>query len=142
MTSSALELSECRERVLPRQLQALLNRGAFWAQNRSLEDLAVALAHSEPIVSLWDGETLVGFGRATSDGVYRAVLWDIVVDPDYQGRGWGRKLVTKLLEHPRLRRVERIYLMTTYQQSFYERLGFSPDTGTTTLYLSPPPPRP
>jgi len=28
-------------------------------------------------------------------------------------------------------RVERVYLMTTYKQSFYERIGFQPNASTT-----------
>lgn len=75
------------------QLLLLLNRNAFWAQNRQRQEMERAVAHSHPVVSAWDGERLIGFGRATSDGVYRAVLWDIVVDHDYRRQGIGRKLV-------------------------------------------------
>jgi N-acetylglutamate synthase-like GNAT family acetyltransferase len=66
----------------------------------------------------------VGFGRATSDGIFRAVLWDVVVDGAYQGRGLGRQIVEDLLERPCLRRVERVYLMTTNSSGFYQQLGF------------------
>ena len=77
------------------------------------------------MVSLWRGKRLVGFGRATSDGFSRAVLWDIVVAGDLQGRGLGRLVVEALLEAPELQDVERIYLMTTRSSGFYEQLGFS-----------------
>jgi ribosomal protein S18 acetylase RimI-like enzyme len=116
------------------QLQMLFNKGAFWAQNRSLEDLQIAIANSEPVVSAWDGELLIGFARATSDGIYRATIWDVVVDPDYQRLGLGRKLVETVLAHPRMQRVERIYLTTTHQKSFYERIGFEMNT-THTMVL-------
>ena len=66
----------------------------------------------------------MGFGRATSDGIFRAVLWDVVVDGAYQGRGLGRQIVEGLLERPCLRRVERVYLMTTNSSGFYQQLGF------------------
>jgi N-acetylglutamate synthase-like GNAT family acetyltransferase len=66
----------------------------------------------------------VGFGRATSDGIFRAVLWDVVVAREYQGRGLGRQIVEGLLERPCLRRVERVYLMTTNSSGFYQQLGF------------------
>jgi N-acetylglutamate synthase-like GNAT family acetyltransferase len=113
------------------QLQTLFEQAAFWAQGRSLEDLNVAIANSEPVVSVWDGERLIGFARANSDGIYRATIWDVVIHPDYQGRGLGRKLVQTVLSHPRLSRVERIYLMTTHQQRFYERIGFECNSSTT-----------
>ena len=39
---------------------------------------------------------MVGFGRATTDGIYRAVLWDVVVAGDLQGKGLGRKVIASL----------------------------------------------
>ena len=82
------------------------------------------LAGSTVVVSLWRGKRLVGFGRATSDGIYRAVLWDVVIPDDLQGQGLGRQLVESLLQAKQLRKVERIYLMTTNSAGFYEQLGF------------------
>lgn len=113
------------------KLQALLNKSAFWAVNRQIEDLQVAVNRSEPVISAWDENRLVGFARATSDGIYRATIWDVVIDCDYQRLGLGRKLVETVLEHPCMQRVERIYLTTTHQQSFYKRLGFELNSSTT-----------
>ena len=114
-----------------RSLLGLFALAAFWARERRLEDLELAIAHSHPVVTAWKGESLIGFARATSDGVYRATIWDVVVHNDYQGQGIGRKLVGTLISHPHMSRVERIYLMTTYQQRFYERIGFQSNQSTT-----------
>lgn len=118
------------------QLQALLQLGAFWAQERSIEDLSVAIANSNPVISVWDEQRLIGFARATSDGVYRATIWDVVIHPDYRGAGLGQKLVETVLSHPHVNRVERVYLMTTHQQRFYERIGFEPNTSTTLVLFN------
>ena len=106
------------------KLQRLFRKHAFWAQQRSTEDLRRMLRGSPVVVSLWRGKRLVGVGRASSDGIHRAVLWDIVVAGDLQGRGLGRRVVEALLDSPRLRNVERIYLMTTNSAGFYRQLGF------------------
>lgn len=116
------------------QLQALFQVAAFWARDRQIDDLKTAVVHSCPVASVWDGDRLIGFARATSDGVYRATIWDVVVHPDYQGAGLGRKLVETVLMHPHVNRVERVYLMTTKQQAFYERIGFQ-ENPTTTMVL-------
>lgn len=116
------------------QLIELFQRAAFWASDRTAEDMAIAIAHSHPVVTAWDHDTLIGFARATSDGVYRATIWDVVVHPDYQGEGLGRKLVETVLSHPLMSRIERVYLMTTHQQAFYERIGFQ-ENQTTTMVL-------
>jgi len=126
------------EKVDLQQLQGLFKGAAFWARERSLEDLATAINFSEPVVSVWDGDRMIGCARATSDGIYRATIWDVVIDEDYQGGGLGRKLVQTVLSHPRMCRVERVYLMTTYKQSFYERIGFQRNASTTMVLENQP----
>ena len=106
------------------KLQKLFNRYAFWARGRSTSQLQRLLKGSDAVVSLWKGKRMVGFGRATSDGFSRAVLWDVVVAGDLQGDGLGRKVVEELLSNPEVYRVERIYIMTTKSSGFYRQLGF------------------
>ncbi|MFM2158633.1 MAG: hypothetical protein RLZZ124_1107 [Cyanobacteriota bacterium] len=107
-----------------RQLQALLDAHSFWAQGRPRAQLRRMLAGSQAVVTAWRGRRLVGFGRASSDGVYRAVLWDVVVAADEQGQGLGRRLVETLLSDTAIAGIERIYLMTTNSAGFYRQLGF------------------
>jgi ribosomal protein S18 acetylase RimI-like enzyme len=107
-----------------RQLQRLLDEHSFWASGRSQRELDRMLAGSQVVVSAWNGSRLVGFGRATSDGVFRATLWDVVVAGEHQGQGLGRRVVEALLQAPALVAVERVYLMTTNSAGFYEQLGF------------------
>jgi ribosomal protein S18 acetylase RimI-like enzyme len=120
-----------------KELQELFNVAAFWAKDRQIEDLAIAIANSDPVISVWDGERMIGFARATSDGIYRGTIWDVVIHPDYQGAGLGRKLVQTVLSHPRMSRVERVYLMTTRQQKFYEHIGFEYNASTTMVLYNP-----
>lgn len=121
-----------------RQLQALFKVAAFWACDRTPAAMATAIAHSHPVVLAWDGAALIGFARATSDGVFRATLWDVVIHPHYQGAGLGRRLVETVLAHPHVSRVERVYLMTTHQQAFYERIGFQTNDTTTMVLFNQP----
>lgn len=120
-------------------VQALFDVTAFWARDRDLDDLATAIAHSQPVITAWDGDRLIGFARATSDGVYRATIWDVVIHPDYQGAGLGRKLIHTVLSHPHMIRVERVYLMTTNQREFYERIGFQGNPTHTLVLLNSTP---
>lgn len=106
------------------KLQRLLDKHAFWARGRSFRQLRRLLAGSEAVVTLWRGKRLVGFGRATSDGLCRAVLWDVVVAESHRSQGLGRRVVEELLRCPAVRAVERVYLMTTNSEGFYRHLGF------------------
>ncbi|MBM5784861.1 MAG: GNAT family N-acetyltransferase [Cyanobacteria bacterium K_DeepCast_35m_m1_288] len=106
------------------QLQRLLDAHSFWAIGRSKRELSQMLAGSQAVISAWQDSNLVGFGRATSDGVFRTVLWDVVVAGEHRGRGLGQRIVEALLQEPVLQGVERTYLMTTNSVGFYEKLGF------------------
>ena len=132
-----IQFCDQKAKVEANQLQELFQLAAFWATDRTPDDMAVAIANSDPVISAWDGDRLIGFARATSDGIYRAVIWDVVIHPDYQGAGLGRKLVQTVLSHPKLNRVERVYLMTTHQQKFYERIGFEENASTTMVLYNP-----
>jgi ribosomal protein S18 acetylase RimI-like enzyme len=133
MDCSQIQFCLERAKIDLNQLQELFRLGAFWAKERKMEEMAIAIANSNPVVTVWDGDLLIGFARATSDGIYRAAIWDVVIHPHYRGCGLGRKLVETVLTHPIVNKVERVYLTTTNQQSFYERIGFKPNTTTTMI---------
>jgi GNAT superfamily N-acetyltransferase len=105
------------------QVQRLLNQTP-WARGRSKDGLSRMLTHSDFVFTAWDGPSLVGFARVLTDRVYRATLWDVVVDGPYQGRGVGEGLMSFVLAHPVLSRVEKFWLNTRDKQTFYERFGF------------------
>ena len=106
------------------KLKRLLDNHAFWARNRNFHSLRKLLIGSTVVITLWQDKRIVGFGRATSDQIYRAVLWDVVVADDQQGKGLGRLVIEALLSSPEINKVERIYLMTTHERNFYKQLGF------------------
>lgn len=135
---SHIQFCEGHSKVDITQLIALFNSAALWAKNRKIEELEIAIANSNPVVTVWDGKQMIGFGRATSDCIYRGTIWDIVIHQNYQGGGLGRKLVQTILSHPRMCHVERVYLMTTYQQKFYQRIGFQYNQTTTMVLHNQP----
>jgi len=84
---------------------------------------AFEASHSVVFVREADGTGgLAGFGRAISDGVYQAALYDIAVVPEMQGRGVGRLIVERLLE--RLPGCNVILYAAPGKEGFYRRLGF------------------
>ena len=106
------------------KLQQFLNKNTFWAKNREIKNLKKCLAQSDVVVSIWLGKEMIGFGRALTDGVYRGVLWDIVIDERLQGKGYGKIVVNALLNSKEMKRVKKIYLMTTNKKDFYCQLDF------------------
>jgi len=88
------------------------------------------LENTDLALSVWEGERLIGFGRVLTDYVYRASIWDVIVDPASQGQDIGTQIMERILHHPDLKRVELFWLCTRDKQAFYGKLGFSADEQT------------
>ena len=112
-----------RKDIDPAQLVALY-RQAPWANTRTAADARDMLTHTDVAITAWDENRLVGLGRVLTDYVYRASIWDVIVDAAYQGQDIGTRIIHRILEHPALTRVELFWLCTR-SPSFYEKLGFS-----------------
>jgi len=68
---------------------------------RPVDDLAriqKMLDHADLTVSAWDGERLIGIGRALTDFSFCCYLSDLAVDREYQRKGIGRVLVAHIQE--------------------------------------------
>ena len=68
---------------------------------------------------------LVAWCAILSDGVRHAVLLDVIVHPRWQGRGVGRALVARAIEHIASRGVTVVHVDFTIENAaFYARCGF------------------
>tara|TARA_E500000331_G_scaffold263005_1_gene253968 strand:+ start:95 stop:556 length:462 start_codon:yes stop_codon:yes gene_type:complete len=106
------------------QLKDLFESQSFWAKGRKKKELKKMIKNSSCVITIWQGNRLIGFGRATSDCIYRAVLWDIVIAKDHQNSGLGKLLVKSLLSSHSIKDVEKVYLMTTNSKDFYKTCKF------------------
>lgn len=89
------------------------------------DDLRIAFTNSRFKVFAFDGERLVGAGRALADGVDCAYLCDVAVHPDHQGKGLGRELMSQLRRLTEGHRKLVLYAAAG-KDGFYRRLGFEP----------------
>lgn len=84
-----------------------------------------AIRNSSHIVTAWHGKALVGLARCVSDDVAICYLQDILIHPEYQRLGIGRRLLASCLE--RFAHVRMQVLITDdeeRQKLFYESLGY------------------
>lgn len=99
------------------------------------EQARIGLENSAYLTVAWDdsesrGETKsVGMARVISDGGYMALIVDVMVLPEYQGKGVGRRLMENITEWldqlTKDGRCVMINLMATPgNESFYEKFGF------------------
>lgn len=107
-------------------LEQLYKQG-WWSQDRKLEDIETMLHHSDLLIGLVDTETqkLIGFTRVLTDCIYRAVIFDVLVDSSYQKQGLGQILMQEIINNPQLKSVECFILFCLPEMvSFYEKIGF------------------
>lgn len=96
------------------------------------EELFDTLKKSYYCVSAYDADNLIGFGRIMSDGILHAMIYEMIVHPDYQGNGIGREIMHRLLTWCFENKIRDIQLFCARgKRSFYENMGFAarPDDG-------------
>jgi GNAT superfamily N-acetyltransferase len=78
------------------QLAALFTSVGWHLRAADRERLRQQVVGAMFVVSAWNGDTLIGFARAISDGATNAYVSTVAVLPAYQGRGIGRELIRRL----------------------------------------------
>ena len=71
----------------------------------------------------YDGQNIIGVGRALADGADCSYICDIALHPEYQGLGLGKQIVLNLVKlshgHKKI-----ILYANPGKEGFYSKLGF------------------
>jgi aralkylamine N-acetyltransferase len=89
---------------------------------RSGELLERLFKASQKTVVAYDGPRLIGLARALSDGIIHAAIYDVVLLPEYQGKGIGRQLMKVLCDQ--LPVPNKILFAVPGREEFYRKCGF------------------
>ncbi|WP_374939779.1 GNAT family N-acetyltransferase [Bacillus sp. MCCB 382] len=102
----------------------------------SIEVISIIFQRSDVVsISVYDGR-IVGVGRALTDGVFNATIYDVVVHRDYQRRGIASYIMRDLLEQ--LKNISCIQLIsTTGNEAFYRKHGLKNLKTGMARYLNP-----
>tara|TARA_B100000579_G_scaffold418214_1_gene415538 strand:+ start:60 stop:602 length:543 start_codon:yes stop_codon:yes gene_type:complete len=109
------------------ELEQLL-QAVGWGR-RPLRRVKRALDNSLIKVGLWQHDPkfpkLIGFARCTGDGVIDATIWDVAINPVYQGYGLGKQLMTYLMINLKREGISRVTLFADSDViKFYKRQGW------------------
>ena len=99
-----------------------------WSR-RPIRRVKRALEFSILVVGLWRHDEkfprLVGFARCTGDGVIEATIWDVAVNPVYQGLGLGKELMNYILKELKRIGISKVTLFADADVvSFYKKQGW------------------
>ncbi|MCL2708965.1 MAG: GNAT family N-acetyltransferase [Defluviitaleaceae bacterium] len=125
--------SEAKKDLPAEQLHRLFFL-AGWAGDEPVCDpealpfFSLPFINSTVVVSAWAGERLVGAVRVLSDKLGRSVIYDLVVDPEYQRKGIGSELARRCVAHY----PDSEWSLETSEKNvgFYEKIGFGRSLGT------------
>lgn len=103
-----------------KEVAAVLDRSGL--SHLPPEKQKAAFTNSYAVVFVYDGNKIVGVARALSDGVCQGAIYNVALDPDYQGYGIGKEMIRNLL---RQLAGQNVILYTHPKTiSLYERMGF------------------
>lgn len=98
-----------------------------WDRDMSIDpgQLFDAVQHSWYIINAYMGERLVGSCRVLSDGYLHAFIVEMIVDPMYQRKKIGTRMMEKVMERCHEAGIQYIQLFAaTGKKDFYNRMGF------------------
>ena len=103
---------------------------SVWGNAPTMEQVSLALENTLFTVSICDGEKCVAMARMIGDMGLCCYIKDVVVHPDYQGRGLGRTLIDELLRFVNEHGISGTSVFVELaampdKVPFYERFGFS-----------------
>lgn len=87
------------------------------------------IEHTTFLVAVRDREKMIGMGRALFDFGYTAYIGDVIVSPEYQGKGIGKRIVETLINKVKEAsdpddRIMFILGAAKGKEGFYEKIGF------------------
>ena len=76
-------------------------------------------------IAVYEKELLIGYIDCVSNGVTDAYIQDLMVHPDYQGRGIGTDLMKKMIDYLKKKHIYMISVVFEEKlKPFYEKFGF------------------
>ena len=116
-----------KENEITVDIYCKLRSSVKWSNFR-IEQTARGLSRSLYSLVAFDTNKPIGMGRVVGDGIYN-IICDVVVDPDYQGKGIGTEIMSRLLNYlkeqtPENGRTSIQLIAERGKETFYEKFGF------------------
>lgn len=100
-----------------------------WTHAREPARLRTAIRASSFKVVAMEGDRVVGFARAMSDEAFAVYIADILVAPDRQRQGVGRRLTEAIMaRYPMHTFHHQVLIAERGAEGFYRKLGLIPVT--------------
>jgi len=106
-----------------------------WSSGHYPDKLVVAMQNFETVYTAWDGNQLVGLICSMDDGIMTAYVHYLLVRPEYQHSGIGRRLVEMMKDH--YRDYLRIVIVAYNNElEFYTSCGFKKADDASPMFIT------
>ena len=98
-----------------------------WNNGRDKDKIKLAIKRSLYFITAYEGKKLVGMGRIIGDEGYAFYIQDVIVLPDYQGKGIGKEMMDRIMAYfdkKGIRDAMIGLLAAKDKEKFYEKYGF------------------
>ncbi len=106
-----------------------------WDSGNFPEKLKMAIKNSHRVYTAYDGDKLVGLINALSDGVMTVYFHYLLVRPEYQGQGIGKKLVDLMLEEY-ADFARKVVIAYDSEVEFYKKCGFEVGEDKSAMFVT------
>nr|WP_319998075.1 GNAT family N-acetyltransferase [uncultured Draconibacterium sp.] len=120
-----IEISTDKKRLDIKVLHNYLSNESYWAKGRTLETVQRSIENSL-CFGVYVENKQVGFARVITDYAVFAWLLDVFILPEFQGKGYGKKLMEVIITHNDLQGLRRWGLGTDDAHGLYKQFGFAP----------------
>ncbi|WP_321368794.1 GNAT family N-acetyltransferase [uncultured Draconibacterium sp.] len=120
-----IEISTDKQKLDIQIIHNYLSKESYWAKGRSMETVQRSIDNSL-CFGVYTENKQVGFARVVTDYAVFAWLLDVFILPEYQGKGYGKKLMQTIMTHEKLQGLRRWGLGTDDAHELYKQFGFTP----------------
>jgi GNAT superfamily N-acetyltransferase len=106
-----------------------------WSSGNYPDQLQVAMRNSDKVISAWDGDQLVGLVNALSDGIMTAYFHYLLVRPEYQSKGIGEQLMSRMLNNYK-DYARKVLIAYDKEIPFYQKCGFEIGQDKTPMFVT------
>ncbi len=108
-----------------------LYQSEWWTQDRTLEETKKCINGSQVCIGIIDeNNNLLGFIRVITDFIFKAFIFDLIVNKKHRNKGIGKKLLQEVLNHENLKNVKHFELYYLPElEGLYQQFGFSSNIG-------------
>ena len=102
-----------------------LYQNEWWTGARSFEQARQCIKGSQLIFAAIDTDFVIGFARVLTDYTFKALVFDLIINPDYRNKHIGKQILNAIKQHPDVSGVSHIELYCLPELfDYYRSHGF------------------